>query len=46
MPTTTQNLWLSSSVVKEIAKFGGQYDDMVPPFVKEKLKQNIEKGRL
>lgn len=46
MPTTTQNLWLSSSVVKEIAKFGGQYDDMVPTFVKEKLKQNIEKGRL
>ena len=33
MPTDTQNLWLSSSVVKEIAIFGGKYDDMVPKIV-------------
>ena len=44
MPTDTQNLWLSSSVVKEIAIFGGKYDDMVPKIVKDKLEKKINKG--
>lgn len=44
MPTDTQNLWLSSSVVKEIAIFGGRYEDMVPKIVKEKLTQKVNKG--
>ncbi|WP_250278391.1 pantetheine-phosphate adenylyltransferase [[Clostridium] colinum] len=44
MPTDTQNLWLSSSVVKEIAIFGGQYDDMVPKIVKDKLEEKVNKG--
>lgn len=41
MTTTTENLWLSSSVVKEIAVFGGEYSDMVPSFVKNKIEQKI-----
>lgn len=44
MPTDTQNLWLSSSVVKEIAIFGGKFEDMVPQIVKQKLTQKVEKG--
>ena len=46
MPTNTQNLWLSSSIVKEIAKFGGDYTTMVPLFVKKKLEESIRKGRI
>lgn len=37
LPTSTQNLWLSSSAVKEIALFKGPYDSMVPEAVKSKL---------
>ncbi len=44
MTTDTQNLWLSSSVVKEIAIFGGEYDDMVPKIVKDKLIEKVSKG--
>lgn len=41
MPTNTQNLWLSSSIVKEIAIFGGKYDEMVPKVVKDKLEKKV-----
>lgn len=44
MPTDTQNLWLSSSVVKEIATFGGKYDEMVPKIVKDRLEKKVNKG--
>ena len=44
MPTDTQNLWLSSSVVKEIATFGGKYDAMVPKIVKDRLEEKVNKG--
>ncbi len=44
MPTNTQNLWLSSSVVKEIAIFGGSYDKMVPDIVKQKLEKKVYEG--
>lgn len=44
MPTDTQNLWLSSSVVKEIAKFGGEYSAMVPEFVQKKIEERFKKG--
>ncbi len=37
IPTSTQVLYLSSSVVKEVAMFGGDISDMVP----EKLKNII-----
>jgi len=34
----TQHLYLSSSIVKEIAKYGGNIDEMVPPLIKEQLR--------
>lgn len=44
MPTDTKNLWLSSSIVKEIAMFGGKYDGMVPDIVKKQLEKKFKKG--
>ncbi|MCU4138392.1 pantetheine-phosphate adenylyltransferase [Candidatus Pacearchaeota archaeon] len=35
-------IFLSSSVVKEIAKFGGKIDDLVPKIVAEKLKEKFK----
>ncbi len=37
-------IFLSSSVVKEIAKFGGKIEDLVPKIVAETLKKKFEKG--
>jgi pantetheine-phosphate adenylyltransferase len=39
LTTSTQYLFLSSSVVKEIASFGGNIDEMVPPYVADKIKE-------
>ncbi len=39
LTTSINNLFLSSSVVKEIASFGGNIDAMVPQYVAAKLKQ-------
>lgn len=33
--------YLSSSVVREIARFGGDVSKMVPPFVEKKIKEKI-----
>jgi len=37
IPTSIQYQFLSSSVVKEIATFGGDYSRMVPPVIKEEI---------
>jgi pantetheine-phosphate adenylyltransferase len=37
IPTNTQYLYLSSSIVKEIARYGGNIDEMVPPEIKSRL---------
>ena len=37
IPTSAHCLYLSSSMVKEIALFGGNIDDKVPPIIKEAL---------
>ena len=43
--TSTQYLFLSSSIVKEVAKFGGDISEMVPPEIKASLvKKFIEGG--
>jgi pantetheine-phosphate adenylyltransferase len=34
-------IFLSSSIIKEAAKFGGQVDDLVPKVVAEKLKEKF-----
>lgn len=39
LTTSINNLFLSSSVVKEIASFGGNIDAMVPQYVAAKVKQ-------
>lgn len=38
-------IFLSSSIIKEAAKFGGKIDDLVPPIVVEKLKEKLSPGR-
>lgn len=40
--TSTQFLFLSSSVVKEIAMFGGNVEAMVPAQIKEALKDKLD----
>ena len=37
MMTAEQHVYLSSSIVKEVARLGGRTDDMVPPLVRERL---------
>jgi len=46
--TSLKWIFLSSSIVKEVAKFGGNVDDLVPKIVAEKLREKfkikVEKG--
>ncbi len=37
MPTTPEHSFLSSSLVREVARFGGEVSSMVPPVVAERL---------
>ncbi len=37
------HIYLSSSIVKELAQFGGKIEDMVPPCVAKKLKKLFHK---
>lgn len=41
IPTSTQYLYLSSSIVKEIATYGGNIDEMVPPEIKTRLQHKL-----
>ncbi|MBE6013010.1 pantetheine-phosphate adenylyltransferase [Anaeropeptidivorans aminofermentans] len=41
IPTSKEYLFLSSSVVKEIARFNGDYSNMVPEIVRLDLKQKF-----
>ena len=42
MPTSPQNFWISSSVTKEVAMFGGtQYKNMVSPYVAKKIEDKF-----
>jgi len=40
--TSQENLFLSASIVKEIAMLGGYIDGMVPPHVASALKRKLE----
>lgn len=40
--TRHEYLYLSSSIVKEIAGLGGEVGDFVPPMVKERLRQKLQ----
>ena len=41
IPTSTQYLYLSSSIVKEVAMFGGDIGSMVPDFVNDKIMKKL-----
>jgi len=41
MMTNPKYSYLSSSIVKEIAKFGGQVQDLVPPSVEAALRRKF-----
>jgi pantetheine-phosphate adenylyltransferase len=40
--TSLKWIFLSSSIVKEVAKFGGNIDDLVPKIVAKKLKEKFK----
>ncbi|TZE83398.1 pantetheine-phosphate adenylyltransferase [Calorimonas adulescens] len=42
MMTSSKYAYLSSSIVKEVASFGGDIDDLVPAYVASKLKSKLE----
>lgn len=44
--TSTQYLFLSSSIVKEVATLGGNVDEMVSPIIKEQLLKKIDAVKL
>lgn len=39
--TTSENMFLSSSVVKQIASFGGDITDFVPPEIKDTIQNRL-----
>ena len=43
LSTNTNFIFLSSSLVKEVAKFGGEINHMVPPSVEKDLKEYFKK---
>lgn len=44
MPTSTEYMFLSSSVVKEIARYGGSLDGLVPDALIEVIKERCIKA--
>ena len=45
MPTSTDYVWISSSIVKEVAMFGGQFENMVPKLIKNELDKKFKKDK-
>jgi pantetheine-phosphate adenylyltransferase len=43
--TSPQHSFLSSSLVKEVAKFGGDVSSMVPPQVMQRLEQKRKEAK-
>lgn len=42
MTTTAENMYLSSSIVKEVAKLGGSIEDMVPDVIKDLIYKKFQ----
>ena len=42
MTTTAENMYLSSSIVKEVAKLGGSIEDMVPNVIKDLIYKKFQ----
>jgi pantetheine-phosphate adenylyltransferase len=45
VPTSPQWSYLSSSLIKEIVRFGGDVSEFVPPFVQQRLSDKLSPGR-
>ena len=45
LTTSAENMYLSSSVVKQIASFGGDISHFVPPCILEDIQNRLEKER-
>jgi pantetheine-phosphate adenylyltransferase len=43
--TNPQWSYLSSSLIKEVARFGGDVSGLVPAFVRERLEEKLGPGR-
>ncbi|MGI6031044.1 MAG: pantetheine-phosphate adenylyltransferase [Eubacteriales bacterium] len=43
LTTATHNMYISSSIVRDVASFGGCIDEFVPPQLVEKIKQKYQK---
>ena len=43
LTTSLKYAYLSSSVVKEVASFGGSIDEFVPPFVSDRIHEKLKK---
>lgn len=45
LPTSPQWSYLSSSLIREVVRFGGDVSGMVPPFVRDRLEEKLAPGR-
>jgi pantetheine-phosphate adenylyltransferase len=45
LPTSPQWSYLSSSLIKEVVRFGGDVSGLVPPFVRDRLEEKLAAGR-
>jgi pantetheine-phosphate adenylyltransferase len=45
VPTSPEYSFLASSLVKEVATYGGDVSSLVPPFVLEALTRRVEENR-
>ena len=44
LTTRADNMYLSSSIVKDIASFGGDISDFVPPQILEDIRERLYTG--
>jgi pantetheine-phosphate adenylyltransferase len=45
VPTSPQWSYLSSSLIKEVTRFGGDISGLVPEFVRDRLEEKLSPGR-
>jgi pantetheine-phosphate adenylyltransferase len=45
VPTSPQWCYLSSSLIKEVTRFGGDISGLVPAFVRDRLEEKLSPGR-
>jgi pantetheine-phosphate adenylyltransferase len=45
LPTNPQWSFISSSLIKEVVRFGGDVSGLVPPFVRDRLEERLASGR-